>query len=217
MSLEIFVDAIATKFECDKAELRAIVQKAMVDAKFLDDTPVAPVVNEKKGSKGSPTIYSQFISYWNVQLRSQYADYKIRQKTYIQMWNALSPAEKKAWVVPGGVPVMVTTQRTATRRQTGYMLFISRMKTSPEVLEVASGPQRSKKLGAMWQALKGVPVEGQDYWNQMAKEDDVDVDVPTTEQLPVVVTPVIAAIVDEEDEEDEEDDESEIDEESEDD
>jgi hypothetical protein len=212
MSLDAFVDAIATKFECDKAELRVIVQKAMVDAKFLETTLVTPVVSEKKGSKGSPTIYSQFIHYWNVQLQPQLTDHKVRQQTYVQMWKALSPAEQKAWIVPGGAVVSVGS-KPAVRRQTGYQLFQHAMKNSKEILAVASGSQRSKKMGEMWQALKGAPVEGQDYWNTMAKKVE---EVPTTEQLPVVVPPVVEAIteieVDEVDEADEVDEEREDDE-----
>ena len=55
------------------------------------------------------------------------------------------------------------------RRQTGYQLFVHENKNCDEVIALKAGPLRFKKLGAMWQALKDVPTEGQAYWNEKAK------------------------------------------------
>jgi hypothetical protein len=56
----------------------------------------------------------------------------------------------------------------ATSHPTGYQLFIHENKNCAEVLACTPGPERFKKLGSMWQALKNVPVKGQADWNEMA-------------------------------------------------
>ena len=136
---------------------------------MAQEVSVAPVLEGTKGS--NPTTYTLFVRYWTVQLKSQYPEYKTRQQAYIQMWKALSPEEKKSWVSPAGDAPAVAIVATH-RRKTGYQLFLNQLKFNPEMLP-NMGPRGPKKLGEMWQALKGVPEGGQDYWNMMAKEDDV--------------------------------------------
>jgi hypothetical protein len=137
---------------------------------MAQEVSVAPVLEGTKGS--APTTYTQFVRYWTVQLKTQYPDAKARKQAYLQMWKALSPAEKKAWVAPiGDAPVVVAVVEVVpapkkAHRLTGYLLFAREQKT----LSKLRGTKATKKVTEMWQDLKGVQVEGQDYWNQMAKE-----------------------------------------------
>jgi hypothetical protein len=227
MSVEALITGLVAKFEGEEAELRVTIMKALKDAKFLEDAPVAPAIIEKKAASGTkasatPTAYTLFVRHWNVQLKSQYPDFTARQQVYIQMWKALSTADKKAWSAPNGaVPAQAAQAaqvaqpvQKATRHQTGYQAFVHGKKHCPEVLACTPGAERFKKLGAMWQALKNVPVEGQAYWNQMAKEEkgiEVAVAVQAPPKPKVVIAPAKVEEVEVEVEEEEEE-EDEIDE-----
>jgi hypothetical protein len=208
MSVDALIAGIASKFEGDEGDLRAIIMKALKDAKFLEATTTVPAITEKTGAKssGQPTTYTQFLRHWNVQLKTQYPDFTARQQIYIQMWKALSVAEKKSWKANGDQPSQVVA-----RHQTGYQLFVHENKNCVEVMACKPGADRFKKLGAMWQALKNVPVKGQTYWNERAK--GVEVVTPQAPVEPkVVVAPAKVEVEEEEESEVDEADESEEDE-----
>jgi hypothetical protein len=140
---------------------------------MAQEVSVAPVLEGTKGS--NPTTYTQFVRYWTVQLKTQYPESKDRKQAYLQMWKALSPAEKKAWVAPTGdapadAPVVVSVVEVVptpqkAHRLTGYILFAREQK----MLTKLRGTKGEKKVTEMWKDLKGVPAEGQDYWNTLAK------------------------------------------------